>query len=127
MKESRNRLISIALALSLPYFDRHLAEKQIHCLKPLNLPLRMRKRKVVPAQHRGQQDSLLEIGNIATDAATSASREGEEVRLEVLSFFTEPSLGYEFLGLRELSLASMRDQRRHTDGDTAGDEVVHDV
>ena len=86
----------------------------------------MRQRERVPMHHARQQHRLLQIADVAPDAAPGARAEGDEIRLQLLGAVGEPALRPVDFGLREDAFVAVRHVGGHGDGGVAGDEGVED-
>ena len=72
---SSNHLLSGLLEVSLPDFERHRAWRQVGSLRTALFPVRSSESEVVAMYNRGKEYGLLKIGDVPTNATTSASGE----------------------------------------------------
>ena len=95
-------------------------------LMPLGLECRIRQFEFISVQHASQHDSLLEVGDVASDASSGAGGKGYEIRTEFFSCVAQPALGEIFLGFGEDGGVAVGYKGGDGDGGVAGDEFAAD-
>lgn len=117
----------LAGPLPPPDLDRHVLDQPVHRLLALQLEVGAREREVVAVDHGGQHNGLLEVGDVAADAAAGAGREGDEVGLQRLARLAQPALRDELGRLRVHLLVAVRHQRRDGHRSAARHPVAQDL